>query len=90
MCGWSRMCGWFEPVEEGEPDDVPGHVVCPGEVGELPGRLPVDGHGVVAGVLLEEGFQRRCDVGAVLDQALRAGRPSRTSHGVLSLLRNQS
>jgi hypothetical protein len=60
-------------LQEGEPGDVPGHVVCLGQVEELAGRLPVDGHGVVAAILVEQRLQRRCDVGAVLDQARRAG-----------------
>ncbi len=46
--------------------------------------------GAIAGVLPEEGFQRRCDVGAVLDQALRAGVGLTDFARVLSLLRNQS
>jgi hypothetical protein len=52
---------------------VPGDVVCFGQLEELAGRLLIDGHGVVVGVLLEQGLQRRCDVGAMFDQALLAG-----------------
>src|SRR5690349_9518427 len=69
---WSRAGGFLEPFEEAEPGDVPGHVACFGQVVELAGRLPVHGHGVVVGVLPEQGLQCRCDVGAVLDQALLA------------------
>jgi hypothetical protein len=45
-------------LQEGEPGDVPGHVVCPGQVEELAGRLLIDGHGVVAGIALEQDLQR--------------------------------
>ena len=63
---------------------MPGHVVCLGQVEELPGSLPVHGHGVVVGVLLEQGLQRRCDVGAMLDQARRAD--DRGYHGGVASL----